>query len=61
MSKNLPSNWESWRLADVGEWSGGGTPSSSETAYWDGDIPWVSPKDMKVHRITTSIDAITQA
>jgi type I restriction enzyme S subunit len=61
MSDNLPSNWESWRLADVGQWFGGGTPSSSEAAYWDGDIPWVSPKDMKVHRITSSIDTITEA
>ena len=58
---SLPPNWESWRLADVGQWSGGGTPSSSEASYWDGEIPWVSPKDMKTHRITTSIDTITQA
>lgn len=61
MSNNLPTNWEAWRLADVGQWFGGGTPSSVETVYWDGEIPWVSPKDMKVHRITTSADKITEA
>ena len=59
MKGDIPSNWQYWRLADVGFWFGGGTPASSEDAYWDGDIPWVSPKDMKSHRITTSIDKIT--
>lgn len=61
MSDNLPPQWETWRLADTGVWSGGGTPSSSNDAYWDGDVPWVSPKDMKVHRIATSQDKITQS
>lgn len=61
MRDNLPPNWETWRLADTGVWSGGGTPSSSNESFWDGDIPWVSPKDMKAHRITTSQDKITQS
>ena len=61
MKQELPKNWESWRLADVGQWSGGGTPSSSHAAFWNGDIPWVSPKDMKVSAITTTQDHITQA
>jgi type I restriction enzyme, S subunit len=57
----LPKKWESWRLGDIGQWSGGGTPSSSHAAFWNGDIPWVSPKDMKVSAITTTQDHITQA
>jgi type I restriction enzyme S subunit len=59
MTPALPSNWENWRLGDVGTWYGGGTPASGEATYWDGDIPWVSPKDMKALRLTTSIDKIT--
>lgn len=59
MNSELPRNWENWRLADVGTWYGGGTPTSSEPAYWDGQIPWVSPKDMKSSKISTSIDKIT--
>jgi type I restriction enzyme S subunit len=59
MSDTLPINWEQWRLADVGEWFGGGTPSSSNARFWDGNIPWVSPKDMKVASITSTQDQIT--
>lgn len=57
--EDLPKNWENWPLADVGEWLGGGTPASSNAKYWNGDIPWVSPKDMKVAVITSTQDKIT--
>ena len=61
MRDDLAPNWERWSLADVGEWVGGGTPSSTNEAYWGGKIPWVSPKDMKVNEITSAQDRITQA
>lgn len=38
----------------------GGTPSKANPAYWDsGDIPWVSPKDMKSSLLTDAADHIT--
>ncbi|MEF8729033.1 MAG: restriction endonuclease subunit S [Accumulibacter sp.] len=50
------------RLRDLGDWSGGNTPSKANAAYWtDGTIPWVSPKDMKVDEITSSEDRVSQA
>jgi type I restriction enzyme S subunit len=50
------------RLRDLGDWSGGNTPSKENAAYWsDGTIPWVSPKDMKVDEITSSEDRVTEA
>jgi type I restriction enzyme S subunit len=30
-------------------------------AYWNGDIPWVSPKDMKAERIVGAEESITEA
>lgn len=39
---------------------GGGTPSKNNPDYWDGDVPWVSPKDMKQDFIDDSEDHITQ-
>lgn len=32
-------------LAECVELVGGGTPKSSETSYWNGDIPWLSVAD----------------
>jgi type I restriction enzyme S subunit len=50
------------RLRDLGDWSGGTTPSKANPAYWtDGTIPWVSPKDMKVDEITSSEDRVSEA
>jgi type I restriction enzyme S subunit len=39
--------------------AGGGTPSKSNKGYWDGTIPWVSPKDMKQWYIDDAQDHIS--
>lgn len=39
---------------------GGGTPSKSKPEYYEGDIPWVTPKDMKQDFIQDSIDHISE-
>lgn len=41
------NGWAKVPLGHLGEILGGSTPSKSNSAFWDGDIPWVSPKDMK--------------
>jgi type I restriction enzyme S subunit len=55
----LPQGWKWVRLGDLGSFLGGGTPSKEEPSYWNGNIPWVSPKDMKVAMISDSIDHIS--
>ena len=45
---------------EIGYWTGGGTPSKGNITYWqDGNVLWVSPKDMKVRTIFNTIDKIT--
>lgn len=39
---------------------GGGTPSTTNPLFWNGDIPWVSSKDMKKDLIYSSEDYITE-
>lgn len=39
---------------------GGGTPPRSNARYYGGDIPWVTPKDMKSREIYSSKVKITQ-
>ena len=55
----IPSHWEVSKLGYVASEQGGKTPSTENAEYWDGDVPWVSPKDMKVSVISDSIDHIT--
>ncbi len=55
----IPSNWGLKRLKRIVEFRGGGTPSKDNLAYWSGDIPWVSPKDMKVSVVIETEDKIT--
>jgi len=57
----LPRGWRRLALGEVGRWFGGGTPSKANPLFWtNGNIPWVSPKDMKCALITDSQDHITE-
>ena len=48
-------------LSELGEWSGGKTPSTAERKFWeDGVIPWISSKDMKVSTLEDTQNHITQ-
>lgn len=55
----VPEHWSLPRLKTITQATSGSTPTKSVEAYWNGDIPWVSPKDMKVDEIKTSIDRIS--
>ena len=47
--KRLPGfsgEWAEKRLGELAEMGSGGTPLSSVSEYYDGDIPWVSISDM---------------
>jgi len=56
----IPAHWEAAKLWQVGRAMSGGTPAREERTYWDGDIPWVSPKDMKRRLIDSSQDTVTE-
>jgi type I restriction enzyme, S subunit len=55
----MKKGWKRKRLGEVCEFRGGGTPSKAVARFWTGDIPWVSPKDMKSTVVSDSIDHIT--
>jgi type I restriction enzyme S subunit len=57
---DVPHHWKVFRLNHLVDARGGGTPSKEREDYWDGDIPWISPKDLKVREISTSADQITE-
>ena len=41
-----PEGWKDQPLSDIATIVGGGTPSRSQPAYWDGDVPWTTPTDV---------------
>ncbi len=55
----VPEHWDITEIRYIANQIGGGTPSKDQDGYWNGDIPWVSPKDMKVDYIDDSQDKIT--
>lgn len=38
--------WEQRKLGEVAEIVGGGTPSTTVSEYWNGDIDWYSPAEI---------------
>ena len=40
------SSWKECKLGDVAEIIGGGTPSTSNNEFWNGNIPWLTPRDL---------------
>jgi len=40
------STWEQRKLGDIAEICGGGTPSTSVSEYWDGNIDWYAPAEI---------------
>jgi Restriction endonuclease S subunits len=51
--------WPTKTLSQVVSISSGGTPSKSNDSYWQGNFPWVSPKDMKIDYLSDAIDHIS--
>jgi type I restriction enzyme S subunit len=44
------SEWKEYKLADLCDLIGGGTPKTSIPEYWNGNIPWLSVTDFNTGR-----------
>ena len=45
--KGFTDDWEQRKVSDLAERTyGGGTPTTSNEAYWNGDIPWIQSSDV---------------
>ncbi len=45
---DIPENWVWVRLGEIGQIISGGTPKTTHSEYWEnGDIPWITPADMR--------------
>jgi len=54
--KEFPK-WEKKKIGELGDFIGGGTPSTQNSAYWNGSIPWLSSSDLtddNIYQINSS-------
>jgi type I restriction enzyme, S subunit len=58
----VPRHWDARKLKFVtNRIVGGSTPKSDEPRYWEGDVVWVTPKDVsKTDLLTSSLRTITR-
>jgi len=42
----MPEGWKTYKLEEVATIIGGGTPSTSNENNWNGNIPWLTPRDV---------------
>ena len=45
----IPKHWKWVTLDDIGIVVSGGTPSTKEPEFWNGDISWITPADLSNH------------
>ena len=46
--ENLPQRWRWVKLGEVCRVVSGATPKTNIPSYWDGDIAWITPKDLSM-------------
>jgi type I restriction enzyme M protein len=54
-------DWPEVALGQIVKLSSGGTPSRDNEAYWIGNIPWVSAKDMKADVLSGASTRVSEA
>ncbi|MEP4038970.1 restriction endonuclease subunit S [Pseudophaeobacter sp.] len=59
--KDIPNGWALATLADLGDWSSGGTPSRSKPEYFDGDIPFVKTGDLNDNWLSSISEMISES
>ena len=56
----MKRSWQTKKLGDLCWVVGGGTPSKGKTAYYNGNIPWATVRDMRSEVITETECKITK-
>jgi len=54
------AEWKRKKLGEVAEIVGGGTPDTNIDEYWDGNIQWFTPSEIKSNFVSKSIRTITE-
>ena len=60
IEQKIPEGWSVKKLGDCCSMSSGGTPSKSNSDFWNGDIPWISASAMRGIYFSSSEEKITE-
>ena len=60
--KEFNDSWKNYQIKDIAKVIGGGTPDTSNSLFWNGDINWFTPSEIgKSKYVCNSIRKITDA
>lgn len=54
------SNWRQLPISELATFCSGGTPNKGRPDFWNGPVPWVTVKDMKVMRLNGVGESLTE-
>lgn len=57
----LPTGWHHSTLGENARFLSGNTPSKENSAYWSGDFPWITARDMKTLWLKDATLGLTEA
>tara|TARA_R110001583_G_scaffold18601_1_gene73824 strand:+ start:14408 stop:16150 length:1743 start_codon:yes stop_codon:yes gene_type:complete len=60
IDKSLPEGWIKTTLGEAFSWGSGGTPTRTNSIYYDGDIPWLIIRDLNDSYVSDSANQITE-
>lgn len=63
MKLNLPDNWSWKKVHEVADVVSGATPRRDVSDYWNGDVPWITPKEiggLEDQIVTSTEECITE-
>ncbi|UTS70979.1 restriction endonuclease subunit S [Mycoplasma bradburyae] len=60
LKKHIPIGWEVKKLSELCNILLGGTPSTKNSEYWNGDINWLNSGEIAQFPVVTSAKKITQ-
>ena len=55
----VPEGWSQQEFGELATFHSGNTPSKKRAGFWGGGLPWITAKDLKKHRICSSIDTLS--
>jgi type I restriction enzyme S subunit len=56
----IPEDWEVREIGDIADMCAGGTPSTYNSEYWNGNIPWMNSGELNLHRVYHVAGRITE-